>query len=580
MNFIIGAVVALALMLVGEQGLVRWQSKAHSQQTYLVAAGQAQTIEQAAVQYVNTNQAALELAATSTTPATVTVPMLVSTQFLPSSFNPTGTPGTLGLANPYGQYWEVEVLQPTAGTLQAMLITTGGAKMKDSDAVQVVQQIGSTGGFYPQNTGNVYPANTIIGAGGGWNIPSASSSGWGVSQGYLASLLNLNGGSSSFNYLYRNAAPGNPALNTMNTPLILGVTETVGSACGTGANPTGAVAQDGTGAVVSCQGGVWTSTGNGHWRAPVSSYAALPTSGNTQGDVRLEETDNRAFAWTGGGWTALAVDQNGNLSVPGTLTAGAANVSGAANVTGTLTAGTVQSNGNVVANANVTASGYVKASGAVQAGSTVSTSYNSGWAFAATGAGNSPGTPNGSVYANDYYMLANGVGYLSTWISTVSSEISAIQTSLGSIGSSVSGLSGQVGGLSSQVSTVNNQVSTLNSQVSTVSSQESSNATAISSLTAQLNGSSSITPNGWTTLPSGLILEWGVITKQATNTATVFMPRAFPHQCFSVTVNTISPNAGNSSITDVGNVPAPGALSFKINTSIQNLPGNWSAIGW
>ena len=68
MNFVIGAVVALVLMVVGEQTLVRWQSNAHSQQTYIVAAGQAQTIEQAAVQYVNTNQAALELAATSTTP--------------------------------------------------------------------------------------------------------------------------------------------------------------------------------------------------------------------------------------------------------------------------------------------------------------------------------------------------------------------------------------------------------------------------------------------------------------------------------------------------------------------------------
>ena len=31
---------------------------------------------------------------------------------------------------------------------------------------------------------------------------------------------------------------------------------------------------------------------------------------------------SRAFTWNGAGWAALAVDQNGNLLVPGTATAG------------------------------------------------------------------------------------------------------------------------------------------------------------------------------------------------------------------------------------------------------------------
>ncbi|PKO57681.1 MAG: hypothetical protein CVU24_18530, partial [Betaproteobacteria bacterium HGW-Betaproteobacteria-18] len=39
------------------------------------------------------------------------------------------------------------------------------------------------------------------------------------------------------------------------------------------------------------------------------------------GAVRMTLDNGRAFMWTGGAWSALAVDQNGNLTVPGTLTA-------------------------------------------------------------------------------------------------------------------------------------------------------------------------------------------------------------------------------------------------------------------
>ncbi len=139
-------------------------------------------------------------------------------------------------------------------------------------------------------------------------------------------------------FLWRVPAP-TAAGNTMDTPLILGAVETPGASC---AN-TGAIAQDGTGALVSCQSGTWQSVGGGHWRAPVATYAALPASGNQNGDVRLTLDTDRAFAWNGGSWAALAVDQNGDLTVPRHLSAenGGVSTSTSCSGQGALTAGDI-----------------------------------------------------------------------------------------------------------------------------------------------------------------------------------------------------------------------------------------------
>jgi hypothetical protein len=55
-------------------------------------------------------------------------------------------------------------------------------------------------------------------------------------------------------------------------------------------------------------------------RDPVDTFADLPPTGNDTGDVRMVTALEHAFTWNGASWAALSVDQNGNLSVPGTLT--------------------------------------------------------------------------------------------------------------------------------------------------------------------------------------------------------------------------------------------------------------------
>lgn len=482
MNYVLGVVVALVAGLLGEQALVRWQHQAQSQTTYTVAAGEAQAIEQAAQLYVNTYQATLETAATSTTPAVVTVPMLISTGFLPT--------GTQSLT-PYGQTWQVEVLQPTAGTLQAMLVTTGGSPMKDSDAVQVVQKIGSTGGFYPQNTGNVYPANAIIGAGGGWTITPVTP--WPVSKGYLASYINLNGDSSSYSYLYRNAVPGNTALNTMNTPLIMAATETVGDACAS----QGAIAQDGTGALVSCQSAVWTGVGDGHWQAPVATYASLPTTGNTIGDVRLTLDTDRAFAWSSGStWAPLSVDQNGNMDVPSTLTVG-----GNANVAGTVTAPTVNASTTLLA-----ANNQFQVSGT--SGYGILPEFASGWAMLTAPGGNgsyaAKAVSTGSVDSNDYYNRATG-----WWFSTAVSDIQTLQS--------------QVAALQTTTATQTNQITTIGGEI-----------------TSDTN-TCSFAGNGYC-VDNGELIEWGSFYTDGSgsNIAENF-PKKFTTAAYSLT--TTQPSA-------------------------------------
>jgi hypothetical protein len=86
--------------------------------------------------------------------------------------------------------------------------------------------------------------------------------------------------------------------------------------------------------------------GGGSWKTPVASFAALPAASNTLGDVRLTTDFNRAYAWNGASWNALAIDQNGNISIPGTATMANAVITGTATVgNGCPTNGTVAQDG-------------------------------------------------------------------------------------------------------------------------------------------------------------------------------------------------------------------------------------------
>lgn len=158
------------------------------------------------------------------------------------------------------------------------------------------------------------------------------------------------------------------------------------------------------GEVLSCQGGLWLPQGSLSWQDSVATFTDLPMSGDEVGAVRTTRDTRRAFMWTGGGWDPLAVDQNGNLTVPTALTVGT-----------NITAG-----GNLTA-ANLTTAGNLSVGGSISSPNNLNLNAGAGrsavinWANSTTGGGDSLVVGNGAGAAA-MTVKANGnvnlTGYL------------------------------------------------------------------------------------------------------------------------------------------------------------------------
>ena len=154
----------------------------------------------------------MEANSSATSPATITVSMLQNTGYLPNAF---------GATDPYGQTWQVQVLQPAPGQLQALVLTQGGTQIGQTQAPMIAAQAGAQGGFVPYN-GQYGTLNSSIaqGAYSGWQVSLSNYANPG--PGHLAALLYFNNGNLQNDYLYRVAVPGQPQLNTMQTNLNMG----------------------------------------------------------------------------------------------------------------------------------------------------------------------------------------------------------------------------------------------------------------------------------------------------------------------------------------------------------------------
>lgn len=301
--------VTTAILSASLIGLARMSNDAHKQTKNTVTAQQFKQVMDASNRYVQDNYAIIQGTATDIAPAVITTAMLKATNYLPAGFSGT---------NPYGQSVQVEVLQPTSGNLQAVPITTGGTAIPDVEAPSVATKIGAGGGYTPA-------ANPTVANGpyAGWSLPLVNYTQPGA--GHLVGLLYFNNGQLVTDYLRRHAVPGHPEANSMYTPLnmkALAVEGTSDALCIVGdATTYGRIAADAVGAVLSCQTGIWKKQGSSYWKDPVNTYAALPTTDQI-GTVRMTTDTGRGFMWNGVTWIPLAVDQNGNLTLPGTLTAG------------------------------------------------------------------------------------------------------------------------------------------------------------------------------------------------------------------------------------------------------------------
>lgn len=323
---IIGALAIGSIMLAGLTAVIDASLEdAEGQQAALY---QSQVVA-AARKYIAVHYTDL-IAATPTAASVAAVPIdtLKTESFLPAGFS---------TQNAFLQSTCILVRQPTAGSgkLDALIATFGGSAIADKNIPAVAANAGQGSGYIPASDPTTARGaswsmvttayRSVPCAGGGPSVLTGAA----TDGGHLVSNLFYDGpGNVSTDFLYRKDVPGRPELNQMNTPIHMVPGTNAEAVEGSTTDPrcmaagdTGKIAVDAAGHVLSCQSGTWKRQGSGYWKDPVATYAALPASGNDHGDVRMVLALNRAFTWTGAAWTALAVDQNGNLSVPARLTA-------------------------------------------------------------------------------------------------------------------------------------------------------------------------------------------------------------------------------------------------------------------
>jgi len=319
----------LASIMVGIVSLINQRS---DDTKASVTALHLKTVGDAANAYIKDNYAAVSAVATSTTPALITVNMLVASGYLNSGFS---------TKNPRQQDTCVLVLKPSANKLIGMVVTEGGDAIDDLTLGQIAATVGgSGGGVYSSTPGN------FTGAMGGWSMPFGSfankndqdkrcdgTSSPGPVQltaGHPVMALWFSDGASVSATLYRDAVPGNPALNTMNTPIIMGAgtVQTPGTACST----TGALGRDANGAVLSCVSGQWRQSGSAYWGDPATVSSSKPTQTDLNAALGVCSSSSppkgrthmvygpsgqpRPYVCDGVAWQPVSVDLDGNLNVP------------------------------------------------------------------------------------------------------------------------------------------------------------------------------------------------------------------------------------------------------------------------
>ena len=383
-----------------------------------ITAVHTRTVGEAANAYIKDNYAAITAIATSTTPVLIRVPDLVATGYLPTGYSVT---------NARRQATCVVVLETAANRLSGMVLTEGGDTIDDLTLGQIAASIGGAGGGLYSGAPTVargamggYSFN--VGAYGNPNHAGMRCDGTAgnitVAAGHPVMTLAYDDAALGASTLYRDAVPGNPSMNTMNTPILMGPSsrQTVGAACTT----VGAIASSSTGAVLSCESGVWKQGGSAFWGDPVANAASMPAcTAALLNQTRVVQnpsvgTGPRAFTCNGAGaWLPLAVDDLGNLAVAGTATMGGLSLTTInAENTGCTPNGRV---GRNAAGDTLECSSGVWRRGVKAIGDTMTGTlnvHNDTWGLimrnSAGADNNTPQTATSSAYVNDIYLRSVG----------------------------------------------------------------------------------------------------------------------------------------------------------------------------
>lgn len=324
---LIEMIAALAIMAIAFAGFYQILDQQSKNTRVATGAQQIKTTAEAMQAYINDNQATILANATLAKPYFINIASLRSGNYLPAN-NSSKTSWGHNMCG---------LVLNNSGKLFGVLAFEGGTALDDVTLSNLASQIGAAGG-------GVY-TNPTIGSGvrgtqGGWslalptNFANANTAGTKcdgksgavtLTAGRPVVALWQGIGLNNQDLLYRKSVNGQPQLNQMQAPLGLwvdsaGTTVVQSAACTT----SGAMAADSTGKPYICQNGTWNavnSSTTAYWKAPVANFASLPASGNSVGDGRITTDTYRGYSWNGSSWVALAVDQNGNLTMSGNLTA-------------------------------------------------------------------------------------------------------------------------------------------------------------------------------------------------------------------------------------------------------------------
>lgn len=316
-----------------------------------VTALHVRTVGDAAMSYIKDNYGAITGVATASQPVLLRVADMVTTGHL--------THGASAV-NPRRQSTCVLILQPRANQLLALVVTEGGDTIDDITLGQIAATIGGAGG------GIYSSAPTVMrGAMGGWEMAfgafanpnhlgqrcDGSAGAVQFSAGRPVMALWFADGAAASATLHRDAVPGNPSLNTMNTPILMGAgtIQSEGGSCAT----NGALGRNAAGAVLACESGQWRKGGSAFWQDPVASFAQLPAcNAASLGHTRVVRTPTigsgaRAYSCNGAGtWQALGINDTGNIDIPGTATISQATIN---RIGGNLEVTTVATQGSACA---------------------------------------------------------------------------------------------------------------------------------------------------------------------------------------------------------------------------------------
>ena len=290
-----------------------WQIRQMDAQDYRIAADQQRTISEAQAKYLKDNFSTVLANATATVPVQITVPMLINTNYLPAGFSSTNSFGQmiLGLAR-----------KPNPNQLEAIVVTTGGQVIPEMGVRAIAENLGGPGGFISTTNPNI-----VQGVRGGWQV-ALSNYAIAPGPGHTASALFLMDGTLANDYLYRNAVPNHPELNTMNTDLGMG-NHNINNAGNISASGNVTTSGDVSARNVTATGNVNAATANiagetytGGWfrtRGDTGWYSEKWGGGIYQSDADWVRIYNNKGLSTGGSISGGQVSSSGTITATGRL---------------------------------------------------------------------------------------------------------------------------------------------------------------------------------------------------------------------------------------------------------------------